>query len=140
VAWSSLRRRTSLKSYTHLQSRTGLRRKHNGVPKAIRMQVLARDGYRCRWCGAYGTITSLDAHHIRLRSEGGKDTAANLIAMCGNFCGNRCHARAHDSRRYLAMVARLDTSDDWQSVQPAPWGRDMFGDFGEEDNNNAAAG
>lgn len=46
---------------------------------AIRKAVLARDGHRCRCCGARDQV---DVHHRQFRSRGGADTPANLLALC----------------------------------------------------------
>lgn len=41
--------------------------------------VLARDGYRCRYCGG----PAATADHVRPRSEGGTSSMSNLVAACG---------------------------------------------------------
>jgi HNH endonuclease len=54
--------------------------------RRLRDQVLARDRYRCRECGA----PARDVHHVLPRSAGGRDEAANLRSLC-----RRCHAARH---------------------------------------------
>ncbi len=63
---------------------------HVDVPTsaALRNRVLARDGDRCIACAS---PRSLQAHHIRWRSEGGPTTASNLACVC-----SRCHALIHE--------------------------------------------
>jgi 5-methylcytosine-specific restriction endonuclease McrA len=40
--------------------------------------ILARDRYRCHWCG--GRATTVD--HVHPRAEGGTDDPRNLVASC----------------------------------------------------------
>jgi hypothetical protein len=56
----------------------------------VRLQVLRRDGYRCRGCGAGG---SLDVHHIVARAHGGSNDPSNLVSLCPG-----CHGLAHGHR------------------------------------------
>lgn len=55
--------------------------------KAIRELVLKRD--KC--CVMCKSEESLEVHHIKYRSEGGKDEMNNLITLC-----NKCHAMQHE--------------------------------------------
>lgn len=57
--------------------------------RALREQVLARDGYQCRNCGA--TDRTLIAHHIISYDHDGPDALFNLITWC-----RPCHARHHN--------------------------------------------
>ncbi|OIO88160.1 MAG: hypothetical protein AUK03_16705 [Anaerolineae bacterium CG2_30_64_16] len=50
--------------------------------------VFRRAGYRCEACGAVGKLA---AHHRVQREAGGRDTLANLVALCVT-----CHDRAHN--------------------------------------------
>jgi hypothetical protein len=52
------------------------------IPPALRRAVLARDQRRCRVPGCHNA-TFLDLHHLELRSEGGRNEAANLVTLCG---------------------------------------------------------
>lgn len=58
------------------------------TPK-VRMQVLKRDGYRCRLCGrrpADYVDVELHVHHIRPYANRGVSTEPNLVALC-----HTCH-------------------------------------------------
>lgn len=57
------------------------------TPEAVRKEVLARDGYRCRCCGSKENLT---VHHRRWRSYGGRTTRSNLVSLC-----ERCHSLVH---------------------------------------------
>lgn len=58
--------------------------------------VKARDGGRCRRCGAAGA--NLKAHHIVPLAEGGADTEANMVTLC-----ERCHRIAHATSSPVKM-------------------------------------
>lgn len=91
-------RRPGLQRRPH--SRRGPARKQSGrgrlvLPEAryqaLRMLVFARAGWRCERCGiADGPRNGLQAHHRKLRSQGGNDEACNLAALCAE-----CHAWCH---------------------------------------------
>ena len=55
--------------------------------KALKNQVLERDGWRCQDCGS---AQMLEVHHINPRSKLGHDASENLIALCVD-----CHRRRH---------------------------------------------
>lgn len=56
--------------------------------REIRDRFLAEHS-TCEKCGGKASV----AHHIIRKSEGGKDTPRNLMALCAS-CHNRLHARA----------------------------------------------
>jgi len=60
-----------------------------GAHRAARLRVLARDGYRCHWCGAYADT----ADHLTPRVHGGTSTDANLVAACRS-CNSSRNARS----------------------------------------------
>jgi 5-methylcytosine-specific restriction endonuclease McrA len=53
----------------------------------LRNQVLRRDGWRCQSCG---TMSNLEVHHKRFRSQSGDDSEQNLITLC-----TACHDAVH---------------------------------------------
>lgn len=59
----------------------------------LKYQVLERDNYTCRYCGA---CNNLHIHHIVYRSHGGTNDPANLITLCW-----RCHGDIHLGKRNL---------------------------------------
>lgn len=60
------------------------------LTNALRQSIYRRDGYRCAICDS---PRGLQIHHVVHRSQGGADTAHNLITLCW-----RCHAVAHGTR------------------------------------------
>lgn len=62
------------------------------IDAALRAEVAARAGHACECCGeALGR--SWEAHHRKLRSQGGQDSICNLVALC-----MQCHTRIHNRR------------------------------------------
>lgn len=52
------------------------------IPPKVRWQVLARDGFRCRYCGATGGDAVLVVDHAQPVAHGGTDAIHNLITAC----------------------------------------------------------
>lgn len=52
------------------------------IPPKVRWQILARDGFRCRYCGAKGGDVVLVVDHEYPVSRGGRNTPNNLITAC----------------------------------------------------------
>ncbi len=61
----------------------------SSIPPKTRNQVLARDRHRCQSPGC-GNTRFLEVHHKRMRSEGGRNEASNLITLCTS-----CHSLVH---------------------------------------------
>ena len=55
--------------------------------RKLREQVPRRDGWRCQLCGS---MSNLEVHHTKLRSQSGDDSEQNLITLCV-----ACHSLAH---------------------------------------------
>lgn len=58
--------------------------------RAIRQQVLDRDGNRCVSCHSELRAADADIHHLLPRSMGGTDELSNLVTLCDG-----CHAKHH---------------------------------------------
>lgn len=52
------------------------------IPNRLRFEVLQRDGFACRYCGARPPGVVLHVDHIHPKSKGGKDELDNLMAAC----------------------------------------------------------
>ena len=63
----------------------------------LRIACLMRDGYACQQCGK--KHIRLEAHHVIFRKHGGKDTLANLVALC-----EVCHHQLHEGKIALTKV------------------------------------
>ena len=49
------------------------------IPQSVKQEIHERSGGRCEICGS---IHGLQHHHIVKRSQGGPDTAENIILLC----------------------------------------------------------
>ena len=73
---------------------------------ALRRLVRARAGGQCECCGDALSLT-FQAHHRKLRSRGGQDSAANLLALCG-LCHRRIHNRVAWATEHGFIVSAYD--------------------------------
>lgn len=79
-----------------------LRSKRHVIPWRLRQEVIARDDATCRWCEVPGG--ALDCHHRLARSQGGRDTLANLVSL-HRICHSAAHANPSEARRRGLIVA-----------------------------------
>lgn len=56
-----------------------------------RFEVLKRDGFRCRYCGADASIARLEVDHVVAVANGGSDDHENLTTAC-----ERCNVGKSD--------------------------------------------
>lgn len=54
------------------------------LSKRLRFEVLKRDGFRCRYCGATAISSLLHVDHVVPQADGGSDDPVNLIAACAD--------------------------------------------------------
>jgi 5-methylcytosine-specific restriction endonuclease McrA len=59
-------------------------RRGKRVVRFNRQNVLARDKWRCQYCGEKKPIKELTYDHVTPRSKGGKTEWANIVASCGS--------------------------------------------------------
>lgn len=52
------------------------------ISKRKRFEILKRDGFRCRYCGATPGVDGLHVDHIMPQSKGGSDHPDNLMTAC----------------------------------------------------------
>ena len=57
-------------------------RRHAKPVKFSRVNIYARDGYRCQYCGVRCTIDELTYDHVIPRSKGGHTTWENIVSAC----------------------------------------------------------
>lgn len=57
------------------------------IPSSLRFEILERDKFACRYCGAKAPDVSLQLDHIRPVCLGGDNRKSNLITSCSS-CNN----------------------------------------------------
>jgi len=73
-------------------------RRHRHPVRFSRVNVYARDRYRCQYCGVKESLSSLTFDHVIPRSRGGTTSWTNVVAACvacNHKKGNRTPAEAH---------------------------------------------
>jgi hypothetical protein len=64
-------------------------KERNKVTKSLRYDVLKRDSFTCRSCGANGKESRLEVDHITPVSKGGKSELSNLQTLCQDCNGGK---------------------------------------------------
>jgi 5-methylcytosine-specific restriction endonuclease McrA len=57
-------------------------RRHAKPVKFSRVNIYARDGYRCQYCGIRCAIDELTYDHVIPRAQGGRTTWDNIVSAC----------------------------------------------------------
>lgn len=73
------------------------------VTKRIRYEILKRDNYTCRYCGAKAPDVPLTVDHVLPQALGGSDKADNLVTACRD-----CNAGKTSSNPDDAVVAEVN--------------------------------
>lgn len=78
-----------------------------GVSNKLRFEILRRDNYTCRYCGASAPDARLEVDHVVPRALGGRDIPANLVTACER-CNNGKSAMLPEEwlRREIEAAAR----------------------------------
>lgn len=64
------------------------------VSRRLRFEILRRDNYACRYCGASAPDVKLTVDHVVPTSLGGRDEPANLVAACAPCNAGKSSATA----------------------------------------------
>jgi 5-methylcytosine-specific restriction endonuclease McrA len=125
-----------LPSVIRLTQYIDVRRRQNRVTN--RHRILARDHYRCQYCGRRGTAFELTLDHILPKSRGGRTLAENLVASC-LACNNRKGDRTPEEARMplltnpAALFYGLERASMRQAAQARPeWQKYLFLESYEE--------
>ena len=73
-------------------------RGRQGRASSLRARIIARDRYRCQYCGRKGTAFDLTLDHLLPKSRGGRTLAENLVTAC-QVCNNRKGDRTPEEAR-----------------------------------------
>ncbi len=132
---TELRRRTPMKRAGFKTQGSNLKSKPTAKPKArrdtgpskkVRDAVLGRDRYRCQRCGHRLVGNAYSLQHRLPRGRLGKNTAANLVAVCGSATTpGMCHDwMEHVDRPQATLDGWLVPS--WDEVVPENWAVKRF--------------
>ena len=80
------------------------------INKHLRVQILARDSYRCRMCGRASTEVALEVDHVEAHALGGTDELINLAALCRDCNGGKSAYRFSDYRNMEVVPPNLENS------------------------------
>jgi 5-methylcytosine-specific restriction endonuclease McrA len=80
------------------------------IPKKLRMAILERDDFKCRFCkrGGKGSDYILEVHHIVWRRFQGSDLPFNLMTVC---------TECHDTIHYGSYTGRPSTFTELKNKQ-----------------------
>jgi hypothetical protein len=82
------------------------------VSKKLRFDVLERDGFRCRYCGAEPDDGALHVDHIIPVAEGGATTIDNLITSCEPCNSGKGRRIIGDAQPLPDMAGLADAAED----------------------------
>lgn len=68
------------------------------MSKRLRFEVLKRDGFRCRYCGANAMTTPLEIDHVIAVANGGTNHADNLVTACWGCNAGKSSVPIDDSQ------------------------------------------
>lgn len=80
--------------------------------KRLRFEILKRDGFRCRYCGASAASSVLHVDHVVPESAGGEDAADNLVTACADCNGGKSNIGLDESRLSSATTEDIQQNAD----------------------------
>lgn len=75
------------------------------IGRRLRFEVLRRDGFACRYCGAKAPDVVLEVDHVIPTALGGADDPTNLVTSCAS-----CNAGKASTAPESAVVADVDAA------------------------------
>ncbi len=82
-------------------------RRHAKPVKFSRVNIYARDGHRCQYCGVKCAIDGLTYDHVVPRSRGGKTTWENIVSCCYACNAHKANRTPAEAKmRLMAQPAR----------------------------------
>lgn len=82
------------------------------ISKRLRFEILKRDGFACRYCGATAPDVALHVDHVVPESLGGRTEPQNLVAACADC--NSGKASTHPDDQAVADVEQA--AADWKTA------------------------
>ena len=82
-------------------------RRHAKPVKFSRVNIYARDGYRCQYCASKCSIDELTYDHVVPRSRGGRTTWDNIVSCCYDCNATKANRTPTEARmKLLSTPAR----------------------------------
>ena len=78
-------------------------RRHAKPVKFSRVNIYARDSYRCQYCGMTCGVDELTYDHVVPRSKGGKTTWENIVSAC--YACNRAKANRTPAEAGMKLLS-----------------------------------
>jgi len=78
-------------------------RRHKKPVKFSRVNIYARDKYRCQYCGNKAKLSELTYDHVVPRSMGGKTTWTNIVTAC--YTCNYAKANRTPKQAKMALLS-----------------------------------
>jgi 5-methylcytosine-specific restriction endonuclease McrA len=78
-------------------------RRHKQPVKFSRVNIYARDRYRCQYCGATCTTNELTYDHVTPRTRGGRTSWENIVSCC--YACNRRKANRTPAEAGMKLLA-----------------------------------
>lgn len=79
-------------------------RRHAKPVKFSRVNIYARDGYRCQYCGTKCAIDRLTYDHVIPRSRGGRTTWDNIVSCCDTCNAHKSNRTPAEARMTLLSM------------------------------------
>ncbi len=79
-------------------------RRHARPVKFSRVNIYARDNYRCQYCGKKASISELTYDHVVPRSQGGLTEWTNIVTCC--YAVQPQEGRAHAAQAGMALLGQ----------------------------------
>ena len=76
------------------------------ISKRTRYEILKRDNFTCRYCGAKAPDVKLHIDHVMPQSLGGTDDATNLVTACMECNSGKTSTRPSDS-----LIAQISDTE-----------------------------
>ena len=111
------------------------------LSKRVRAEILERNGYTCKMCGAGagepdpenpGRVVRLHVGHIVDKSHGGTDDPSNLRALCST-CNQGARNLAQEPPSWTWVLSQLRRSSEADQKKAQEWLNRKFREDGDDD-------
>jgi len=82
--------------------------KRKALSKRVRFEVLKRDDFQCRYCGARAPDVALEVDHIDPVSGGGSDDFLNLVTACEDCNRGKSNIPLSELQALQSSIAEIE--------------------------------